>query len=82
MGAAAISRMTYHEWAGQGGAARLAVGPRPGACLRSAVGQGASGRERVLTSRRVGSLMIDERLTSLSILARLGASEGRSDACI
>ena len=24
--------------------------------------------------------MIDERLTSLSILARLGASEGRSDA--
>jgi hypothetical protein len=57
VGAAAVSRMTYHEWAGQGGAARLAVGPRPGACLRSAVGQGASGRERVLTSRRVGSLI-------------------------
>ena len=58
MGAAAISRMTYHEWAGQGGAARLAVGPRPGACQRSAVGQGASGRGRVLTSRRVGSLSL------------------------
>ena len=27
MGAAAISRMTYHEWAGQGGAARLPFAP-------------------------------------------------------
>ena len=46
--------------------------------------QGVSppGQAGALTSRRVGSSFLHERLTSLSILARLGASEGSPDVYI
>ena len=78
-GAASISRMTYHEWG-------MARAPAPAGSLTPVIRMSNEChrprdlRQREGTYKSEGRIItIDDRLTSLSILARLGASEGRSD---
>ena len=81
-GAASISRMTYHEW-GMASARAPAGSLTPLIRMSNECHGPRDLRQREGTYKSEGRIIIlYDRLTSLSILARLGASEGRSDLYI